>query len=450
MNRSAVPRCGWNGQLGPWPKLAMEAAAIGAVSGLTVGGVRLVFRLLQWCATGHGGLLSAAADELPLWRRAATPALGGLAAMVVLTIARRVTTGLKTTEYVEAVRFEEGRISLVSSLWRTLSSACSVATGAAIGREGTMVQFAAAVVSFLGQHLRWIRLPLARQVACAVAAAIAAAYQAPLAGTFFAVEIVLGTTEWRAIPILLISAFTGEAASRTVLAAGPLFAPHHAINIAPGQACIALLLGAILGVLGPIYLWLIRSLRFAVRLPLALFWSGAAVGILSIVTGLVWGNGDAALLDNLQSSDTVHGLLVVLLLRLSATVFCVGTGTSGGVFTPTLFVGSALGLLICALAHGGNSLLFAVIGMSCLLAASTHAPLMAAFMTSELTGQWIIFPLVLICNVVAWQVARHISSHSLYAIASDEPIALPRAELTPRSAPEVSGSEVLSRLGTTD
>ena len=450
MNRSAVPRCGWNGQLLPWLKLAMEAAAIGAVSGLSVGGVRLVFRLLQSCATGHGGLLSAAADELPLWRRVATPALGGLAAMMVLTIARRVTTGLKTTEYVEAVRFEEGRISLVSSLWRTLSSACSVATGAAIGREGTMVQFAAAVVSFLGQHLRWIRLPLARQVACAVAAAIAAAYQAPLAGTFFAVEIVLGATEWRAIPILLISAFTGVVASRTMLVGGPLFAPHHAINIAPGQACIALLWAAILGVLGPIYLWLIRSLRFAVRLPFALFWSGAAVGILSIVSGRVWGNGDAALLDNLQSSETVHALLVVLLLRLSATVFCVGTGTSGGVFTPTLFVGNALGLLICARAHGGNSLLFAVIGMSCLLAASTHAPLMAAFMTSELTGQWTIFPFVLICNVVAWQVARHISSQSLYAIASDEPIALPRAELTPPSTSEVSGSEALSRLGAAD
>src|ERR1700721_1650955 len=125
MNRSAVPRCGWNGQLLPWLKLAMEAAAIGAVSGLSVGGVRLVFRLLQWCVTGHAGLLSAAADELPLWRRAATPALGGFAAMVVLTIARRVTSGLKTTEYVEAVRFEEGRISLVSSLWGTLSPAVS-------------------------------------------------------------------------------------------------------------------------------------------------------------------------------------------------------------------------------------------------------------------------------------------------------------------------------------
>jgi CIC family chloride channel protein len=93
----------------------MEAAAIGAVSGLSVGGVRLVFRLLQWCVTGHAGLFSAATDELPLWRRAATPALGGLAAMVVLTIARRVTSGLITTEYVEAVRFEEGRISLVST-----------------------------------------------------------------------------------------------------------------------------------------------------------------------------------------------------------------------------------------------------------------------------------------------------------------------------------------------
>lgn len=441
MKRSGHFRFLQDGRMAAYGRLAVEAAAIGAVSGLCVAAVRLFFRLLQLCVTGHAGLLSAAAEALPFPRRVITPALGGLAAMAILWIARRAMPRFQTVEYVEAVRFEEGRIPLTSTLWRTLSSACSVASGAAIGREGSMIQFAAAAVSFLAQRLRSIaptRLPLSQQVACGVAAAVAAAYQAPLAGVFFALEIVIGAPSWNLLPPLLISAFAGAAASGALVERGPIFPPHGSLNITPAHAGIALLLALLLGLLGPAYLRLIRSLRFARKLPLPLLWSGAVVGLLSLLSTLVWGNGDAALLAGLQTSVPVHALLLVLLVRLAATTFCVGTGTVGGVFTPTLFAGSALGLLVCQLAHGGDSLLFAVIGMSCLLAASTHAPLMASFMTVELTGHWIAFPLLLACNLVAWQVARRISVHSLYAIASDLPAALPRPDLSPALTPALN------------
>lgn len=440
MTRPAVPEFRLKGRFGEWVQLAVEAAAIGAISGLSVAGVRFFFRLLQWCVTGHAGLLSTAANELPMWRRAVTPALGGLAAILVLSIGRRAMASFRTLEYVEAVRFEEGRIPLTSTLWRTLSSACSVATGAAIGREGSMIQFAAATVSCLGQRLRWIRMPLAQQVACSVAAAVAAAYQAPLAGVFFALEIVIATPAWGVVPVLLISASAGAAASRSVLPRGPLFVPQGPIGISLTGACFALLLAGLLGVLGPLYLWAVRSLCVARKLPLPLFWSGALVGVLSLLTTLVWGNGDAALLGDLQSSATVQALLLVLVVRLGATALCVGTGTVGGVFTPTLFVGSALGLLLGYLAHGGDGLLFAVIGMACLLAATTHAPLMASLMTAELTGHWVLFPLSLACSLVSWQVATRISVHSLYAIASDLPAALPRPDLILPATAELPAS----------
>jgi CIC family chloride channel protein len=126
----------------------------------------------------------------------------------------------------------------------------------------------------------------------------------------------------------------------------------------------------------------------------------------------------------------------VLGLRLCTTVFCVGTGTVGGVFTPTVFVGGAMGLLLCEAVHGPHTLLFAVIGMGALLAAATQAPLMASLMTAELTGAWAIFPLVLVCNLLAWQIARRLTRHSLYAIASDLPAALPRPDLLPEIAPD--------------
>ncbi len=415
----------------------MEAATIGAVSGLACVGVRLFFRLLQWTVTGHAGLLPAAAEALPLWRRAITPALGGIAAMTVTFIVRRLAPRLHATEYVEAVRFENGRISLPATVWRTVSAAFSVATGASIGREGSMIQFAAATVSFAGQRIQWMRLPLAQQLACGVAAAVAAAYQAPVAGVFFALEIVVGQFAWRMVPALVVAAFAGEAASRMVLAGGPPFAVHGGMHVSWACWAGALALSGVLGVLGPAYLWLLRSLRRARDLPFPLLLSGAAVGAASLMTCLVWGNGDAALLQVLQAHAAIHVIVLVLLLRLCTMVFCVGTGTVGGVFTPTLFAGGAAGLLLCQLAHGSHPTFFAVIGMGCLLAAVTHAPWMASFMAAELTGEWTVFPLVLLCNLMAWQIARRLSKHSLYAIASDLPAALPRPDLFPAAEPGV-------------
>jgi chloride channel protein, CIC family len=404
------------------------AAILGLVSGLACVAVRLLYRLLQWLLTGHGGLLSDAAAHMPLWRRAITPAIGALLAMAVIWVSRRFAG--KFEEYVEAVRLDNGRISFLPTLWRTISSAFSVATGAAIGREGSMIQFAAAATSVLGRSLRISSLPLATQVACGAAAAVATAYQAPVAGMFFAAEIVVGRLSMAEAPLLLVSALVGSITGRYILGGGPLFAVagrpvadlHHAVMILP----LAALMSVSMGVLGPAYYLLIRSLRSAAKLPLALVWSGVVVGVLSLHSTEIWGNGDAALLSIMHASPAMWTLLSVLVLRLCATTFCVGTGTVGGVFTPTLFAGAALGLLAVRLIHAPDPLLFAtvgaIVGMACLLAAVTHAPLMAALMAVELTGQWMLLPLILLCTVASWAVARSISHHSLYALATPEPV----------------------------
>jgi chloride channel protein, CIC family len=114
------------------------------------------------------------------------------------------------------------------------------------------------------------------------------------------------------------------------------------------------------------------------------------------------GNGDAALLGIMQVSPTASTLLSILALRLCATTFCVGTGTAGGVFTPILSAGGAIGLLAEDLIHASDPLLFAGVGMGCLLAAVTHAPLTAILMAVELTAQWKLLPLVPLCNATAW------------------------------------------------
>jgi chloride channel protein, CIC family len=394
-------------------KVAVWAAVLGLVSGLACVGVRLTFRTLQWVFVQHTGLLPQAAATLSPERRVMTPILGAALATAVLWIVRRWGNLSCFQEYVDAVRHHQGRIPFSSTLWRTVSSAFSVATGAAIGREGSMIQFATAVTSWLGEHSPFRSVSLSRQVAYGAAAAVAAAYQAPLAGVFFALEIVLDAWLWAEIPALAFASTAGWLASRMVLGAGPLFAVHHTLAL-NASALWALPLTLLLGCIGPVYQRLLRSLHFASRLPAALLWGGVVVGLLSLSCPVVWGNGDMALLGALAGTPALRSIALLLLLRLLATTVCVGTGTVGGVFTPTLFAGASLGLAAGHLLHVSQPVLLAIVGLSAFLAAVTHAPFMASLMAVELTGQYELLPLLLALNLVAWFVAKRLSPRSLY------------------------------------
>ena len=396
------------------------AVVLGAASGLACVAVRLFFRLLQWVFVQQTGMLPLAAASLSPVRRILTPIIGAALAMLVVWMMRRWGKNLRFEEYVEAVRLRNGRIPLLATVWRTASSAFSVATGAAVGREGSMIQFAAAISSWVGERSPLRNLPLSRQVAYGAAAAVSAAYQAPVAGVFFAIEIVLGEWAWSDIPQLFLAAGTGALMSRIFLGAGPLFPVKGSLPMTQNLLW-ALPLALVLGAGGPAYQKLLHVARAARRLPCALLWSGLVVGVLALIEPKVWGNGDLALLDIVQDKTMLLGIVSVLACRLAATTFCVGTGTVGGVFTPTLFTGAALGLAAGHLLHNPVPSLLAICGMGLLMAAVTHAPWMAALMAVELTGEWHLLAIILPCSLLASFIARTISRQSLYAIASPEP-----------------------------
>lgn len=403
-----------------WLASAAWAVLLGAASGVACVAVRIFFRTLQWVFVQQTGVLPTAAAALSSSRRILTPVIGAALATFVVWMMRRSTPGLPFEEYVEAVRFNDGRIPFLSTAWRTVSSAFSVATGAAVGREGSMIQFAATVTSWVGERTPVRQLALSRQVAYGAAAAVAAAYQAPLAGVFFATEIVLGEWDWIDVIPLLLASGSGWIVSRTILGAGPLFPAIGRLSATPDLLWV-LPLAIFLGMFGPIYQKLLHLSKAASRLPFPLLWSGLAVGLLSVSEPKVWGNGDAALTGILQNRTTLLSILGLLACRLAATTFCVGTGTVGGVFTPTLFTGATIGLAVSHLLHSTEPLILTICGMGLLMAAVTHAPLMAALMSVELTGQWHLLPIIGLCNLLASYVARAISHDSLYAIASPEP-----------------------------
>jgi CIC family chloride channel protein len=147
-----------------WLGSTAWAVVLGTASGSACVAVRLTFRAVQWAFVQQTGMLPVAAATLSPVRRVLTPVSGALSATLVVWMKRRSGPNLHFEEYVEAIRFRDGRVCLLATVWRTASSAFSVATGAAIGREGSMIQFAAAISSWVGQRSPWRNLSLPRQV----------------------------------------------------------------------------------------------------------------------------------------------------------------------------------------------------------------------------------------------------------------------------------------------
>jgi CIC family chloride channel protein len=185
------------------------------------------------------------------------------------------------------------------------------------------------------------------------------------------------------------------------------------------------LLGVLAGICGPLFLWAMqatghafRSLRLKPPLQLAL--GGLIVGLLSLLFPEVWGNGYSVVQSLLSAPPGVLLVGAILICKLLAVLASSGSGAPGGVFTPTLFVGAALGSVIgqlCATWPELGSavpLLMALTGMATLLAATTHAPIMAALMVFEMTGEYTLLPGILLACVIATTVSRGLRSVSVY------------------------------------
>ena len=404
------------------------ATVVGVLAALAVALFRHAMYFLEWLLLSNdSGSLVNAAEGLVWWRRLMTPALGGLAAGTLLWCWQRYTRQRPhaPTDYMEALESDEGKFDTGSSLVKSTASLLVVASGSAIGREGAMILLAALAASFFAQRFTpknewklWI--------ACGAAAGMASAYHAPLAGSLFIAEILFGTLMLASLGPVVIAAVVGLLTTQMMNGGAELLyrvaplptltASHYALMLAAGLVC---------GAGGPLLMWLMDiSHRGFLRLKLSPPWQlalgGLLVGLLSLLTPAVWGNGYSVVQGFLLAPPVFTVIAGIFLCKLLAILASSSSGAPGGVFTPTLFIGLAVGILFAntwSFAFPGDqttTILLGITGMATLLAATTHAPIMSTLMICEMTGQYTLLPGLLIACVIASVLSRTLRQDSIY------------------------------------
>jgi CIC family chloride channel protein len=353
-------------------------------------------------------------------------ALGVLAAWLVVRRAG-IPEGQNVPDVQLAVAKRDGVIRAYPVIVRTIASAFTLGSGASAGSEGPVAVLGASLGSSLGRRLRLHPRHSKILVGCGAAAGIAGAFNAPFAGAFFALEEVLGSFSVGAFSPVVIASVVGALTVRPVLGDHPIFqlasAPDtHVI----ASALLYPVLGVACGLVSALYARLyLAAPRFIQRLPgppsLRPFVGGALTGLIVLGSGgLLAGNGHLAIPGVVFGQLAWYALIALALAKILATVVTLGSGGSGGVFTPTLFIGAALGgglgVLGAMVVPGAliDPRAWALVGMAGLVAGATRAPLTAIFMVFEMTDDYSYVVPLMIVAVTAYATARRYAPHGLY------------------------------------
>ena len=361
-------------------------------------------------------------ESMSWWERVLVPAIGGLGAgLIGLWMARQ--SGASGVGFVmEAIVLGRVRIPLLRSMLQAIASWLAIVTGNSLGREGPLIQFGAAA----GEGARrWLGLDdaAARLVlAAGVAAGFASAYNAPIAATLFVLEVVTGVVVLEAaIPIVMASVIA-TIVTRLAMGETPLYGVRGFIRPEPLELIAFAGLGVLAAPLGVGFLRLLsrvdgwwRKLPLPVRPAIG----GALCGAFLCAIPAVAGNGFEEVISLLDGRMAVVAVVWLLIAKPLATSASVGSGNPGGVFTPTLLLGACLGALYAAALHFVFGLeltpgAYTLVGLASALAATTHAPIMAAILACELSGNYaLVLPLLVSCALAAG-IARRLYIDSVY------------------------------------
>lgn len=359
-------------------------------------------------------------------RTLAVTVAAGLLVVLASLLYRHPLGGHGTAGLLEAIWLKSGRVPFLRTVVRGVISIVVVGMGAPLGREGALLQFGAATGSKLAQRMKVQPDQVRLLVACGASAGIAAAYNVPIGAALFGLEVLLGSFALELFGPIVVSCVVATVISRVLIADHPTYVIPHRSMLHPTELLVALALGPVLGVASAIYnrtlngfAQLFEAIPLKLRMPLPIL-SMALVGVAAIWLPGILGNGYDAVNLALLGRLPLSLLILLPLAKLLGTAITSASGVPGGLFTPSLFfgalIGGALGQGVLALfPHLGSPTGFALLGMSAILAGTTHASVSAVLIIFELTGSYEVILPLMVTSVSAALVSRWIEPDSLYS-----------------------------------
>jgi chloride channel protein, CIC family len=410
------------------------ALAVGAGAGVGAIGFRYLIEGFTWLFSGHtdpsalGHFTNPHLAFLGPFVVLVVPIIGGLLYGPLVYRFAPEARGHGVPEVMLAVHQNEGKIRARVPIVKSLASAITIGAGGSVGREGPIVQIGSAIGSGLGQLTRQAGDNTRLLVACGAAGGIAATFNAPIAGVFFALELILRNFETRSFGLVVLASVVATAVGRIAFGS-EAFLTLPAFHVVSGlEYPLYALLGVLAALVGVAFIRVLYgSEDLADKIWRGPAWlrpavGGILLGALLLLLPEMYGVGYPVLEGAIHGQYVVALLLVYLIGKIVATSLTMAIGGSGGVFAPALFMGAMLGsaygtgahdLLPAATAGAGA---YGLVAMGAVFAATSRAPITAVVIVFELTGDYsIILPLML-AVVVATALSHVLSKDSIYTL----------------------------------
>jgi CIC family chloride channel protein len=397
--------------------LTVLSGILGLAIGIGVIALRQLMQLLHEVNFGlHGDRLLSEGIDLVWWKVLIVPALGGLVVGLGTLIIRRLRPR-EVVDSIEANALYGGKMSLIDSANLALLALLSGGFGASVGLEAAYTQLGSGLASNIGELLRVRRDDLRTLVGCGAAAAIAAAFNAPLAGAFYAFELIIGSYSTATLAPVTVAAIAGTFATRWTIGPQPLFFVSEAMQIHGRDYAFFSLLGVAAAGLGIVTMvgvtWIEKVIRrHAIPVWVRPILGGLVVGLIAFFAPQVLGSGHGAIQEVIEGNVPLLALILLIPAKAVASAISVGSGFRGGLFSSSLFLGALFGAAAGGLVqhlipgHPIDQLAYTLVGMGTVAAAIVGAPITMILLILELTANFYASVGVMIGVIVASMIVR--------------------------------------------